>query len=154
MFIYHQLSKIYFRNFGSSGEVFVRYGNENHKRNHSSVPGRISCFFMSSPFSFPVTEILLPANPLYSCITARLPIPANSLSCCMSSISVHYMALPEDHSPEFLHLARFAFVNAPKSTGHSPPTGNSCAFGGNANVTPAFCCMAAILARTLVKSFP
>ena len=68
------------------GFSFVSQGLENQSLNHSSVPGRMSCFFMSSPFSFPVTEILLPGKPLYSCITGLFLIPAKNFNSSMLSI--------------------------------------------------------------------
>lgn len=44
----------------------VMYGNENHKRNQSGVPGSIFFSRSISRFSVPVLEILIPAK-LQSC---------------------------------------------------------------------------------------
>ena len=54
----------------------------------------------------------------------------------------------------FPHLALFALVNAPKSTGHSAPGTSSLALVGNPNCTPACVMICATGTRNLVKSLP
>jgi len=68
----------------------VRYGFENQSRNQASVPGWMSCFFISSAFSMPVMLMLLPE---YSHALGELAYltPANA---CNLSRSMAYATAP------------------------------------------------------------